>query len=262
MSIYRIYAIILRYAIVGFRELNRLMKVAYFPLLDIAIWGYMGLWIQQSSSNPHILMTYLTAMVLWSTVWAVEIEFSLNLLQEFEARNFVNLASTPLKHAEWLIGNTILGSLKSFIVICASSTTAFLLFGINILDLGSSVIPMIFSMFLSGLILGILLTGLLLWEGQQISVLIWSIPYLTLTLSAPFYPVKMLPHWLQIVVKAFPTTHIFEALRYFINTGTFPQKIILISLGLNSIYLIIVTNFNYRMFNRSKKRGLTHLEQE
>ncbi len=262
MSIYRIYAITARYAIVGFREMSRLMQITYFPFLDIALWGYMGLWMQKSSTNPHILMIYLAATVLWGAVWTAEIELSLNLLEELESRNIVNLASTPLTHSEWLISNIILATGKSFLVVLFSTGITYIIFGINIFSLGSAVIPIALSIICSGVILGIFLTGILLWGGQQITVLVWSIPYLVLTFSAPFYPADMLPGWLQPVVKALPTTHIFESLRTVINSGFLPQKTFLISLLLNALYLVVAISFNYRMFNRSKKRGLAQLEQE
>jgi len=262
MSIYRIYAIIIRYGIVGFRELNRLMQIIDFPLLDIALWGYMGLWMQKSSSNPHILMTYLAARVLWSAVWTVEIEFSMNLLEEFESRNFINLVSTPLKHAEWIIGNTILGFGKSLLVVLMSSLVAYLIFGLNVFSLGFGIIPLILSIIFSGLVLGLFLTGILLRGGQQIAVLIWSIPYLILTFSAPFYPANILPTWIQPIVKALPTTHIFESLRGLINNGIIAQKSLFISFGLNALFLLVAVLFNYAMLIQSKKRGLVHVEQE
>ncbi len=262
MSLYRIYAIILRYARVGFREPGRLTQITYFPLLDVLLWGYMGLWIQKSSSNPHMLMIYIGAIILWGTVWTVEMEFSLNLLEEFESHNIVNLTSTPLQLSEWVAGNTILALLKSLFVVLITSGMAYLVFGINILSFGAPFIPILFSIICSGLTLGIFLIGILLWKGQQLSVLIWSIPYLILTFSSPFYALEILPSWIQFLSKALPTTYIFEALRTLINSGALPHKILFASLILNAIYLIAAVSFSSYMFNQSRQKGLAQLEQE
>jgi len=262
MNLYRIYAIILRYSVISFRELNRLMQITYFPILDIILWGYMGLWMQKSNPSTGILMIYLAAIVLWATVWTIEIELSLNLLEELESRNIVNLASTPLELSEWLLGNIILGLAKSVFVIFLSSSITYIIFGFNMWHLGIGLLPIILLIICSGLILGIFLTGILLWGGQQIAVLTWSIPYLILTFSAPFYSVELLPVCLQYIVKLLPTTHIFESLRELIRTEMLPQKTILISLVLNVMYLTAALIFCFRMFNRSKTRGLAQLEQE
>lgn len=263
MSIYRIYAIILRYAIVGFRELSRLMNLFYFPILDVILWGYMSLWMQQSApTTENITLVYLAAMVLWAVVWTVQMEFGMNLHEELESRNMVNLFSTPIKLSEWLIGNVMLSALKSILVALVSAGAARLLFGVNVFGLGINFIPLLLLINCSGLILGTFITGILIRAGLRISVLVWSLPYLLLTFSAPFYPTDVLPGWIQNIVKTLPMTHIFEALRHLIKYGTLPRKAIFMGTMLNFIYLIGAIGFIFYMFNRSKVRGLAQLEQE
>jgi len=263
MSIYRIYAIIFRYAIVGFRELSRLMNLFYYPILDVILWGYMSLWMQQSApATENVVLVYLSAMTLWAVVWAVQMEFTLNLHEELESRNVVNLFSTPITLSEWLIGNVILSALKSILVAFLSTVAARLLFGVNVLGLGVNLVPLLLLINCSGLVLGIFIAGILIRAGQRISTLIWSIPYLLLTFSAPFYPTDILPGWLQNIVKTLPMTHIFESLRHLIKYGTLPYKAVFVSAILNFIYLIGAIVFIFCMFNRSKMRGLAQLEQE
>jgi len=247
---------------VSIRELNRIMYIFYYPILDVALWGFMSLWMQQSSTDTNIVMIYLAAIVMWSVVWTVEMELTINMHEELESRNVVNLFSTPLTLSEWLSGNIILAIIKSFGVFLLSSSMAYLFFGVNVFNLGIKLLPLLILMITSGFVMGIFLTGILIRGGQQIAILIWSIPYLILTLSAPFFSVDVLPRWIQPIVKAFPTTHIFESLRHLIAHGTLPYKGIFMSTMLNIIYIFAAVFFIFYMFKKSKEHGLAQLEQE
>jgi len=263
MNLYRIYSLTIRYWIVGIREINRLFSIIYFPVLDVALWGYMSLWMQRSSSSSiNIVMIYLAAIVLWDTIWTINNEQSLNLLEELESRNVVNLFSTPITLGEWIVAGIILSVTKALFTLFFASGVAWLFYGINIFSLGWSIAPLALLFICSGLALSFFLNGILIRGGQQIAILIWSVPYLILTFSAPFYPVSLLPQWVQYFAKSLPTTYTFEALRHLIEHGKLPIHDIFMSTALNILYFIVAILFFNYMFNKSKELGLAQLEQE
>ncbi|TET06714.1 ABC transporter permease [Candidatus Dependentiae bacterium] len=258
----RIYALTIRYFILTTHELGRLALLIYYPILDIALFGYMSMWMQQSSPGTiNITLLYLTTIVLWSTVLTINTELSLNLRKELESRNLVNLFSTPMQLDEWIIAGVIISFFKALFSIALGTIISKFFFDVNILHAGIGLIPIALSLSISGLALSFFIIGILIFGGLQITTIIWSIPYLVLTFSAPFYSVDVLPQWIQPITKALPTTHAFEALRHLIEHGATPLNTLLTSFMLNGIYLIISICFFIYMFNKSKERGLAQLEQ-
>jgi ABC-2 type transport system permease protein len=259
----RIYALIIRYLMLTTHELGRLTLLIYYPILDTALFGYMSVWMQQSSPDAtNITLLYLTTVVLWSTVWTINTELSLNLRKELESHNVVNLFSTPMQLDEWIIAGIILSFFKALFSIALGTIISKFFFGVNILHAGIGLLPIILTLSFSGLTLSFFIIGILIFGGLQITQIIWSIPYLVLTFSAPFYSIDVLPHWVQLIARALPTTHAFESLRHLIEHGTLLINTLLISFMLNGIYLIISICFFIYMFNKSKERGLAQLEQE
>jgi ABC-2 type transport system permease protein len=53
-----------------------------------------------------------------------------------------------------------------------------------------------------------------------------------------YYPVSVLPDWLQPVALALPPTHVFEGMRSILLHNTFDVTELWWALGLNAVYLI------------------------
>ena len=79
--------------------------------------------------------------------------------------------------------------------------------------------------------------GLVFRFGQAAEALIWGVPFIIQPISAVFYPVSVLPHWLQGAAMALPSTHIFEGMRAILQTGRFDAADLLTALILNLVYL-------------------------
>jgi ABC-2 type transport system permease protein len=67
--------------------------------------------------------------------------------------------------------------------------------------------------------------------------LAWSMTFLLLPLCCVYYPVAILPAWLQYVALALPPTHVFEGLRVLVIDHRFDVLEMLAALGLNILYL-------------------------
>jgi ABC-2 type transport system permease protein len=53
-----------------------------------------------------------------------------------------------------------------------------------------------------------------------------------------YYPVSVLPGWLQVIALALPPTHVFEGMRSILLHHTFDVKELWWALGLNAVYLL------------------------
>jgi ABC-2 type transport system permease protein len=73
---------------------------------------------------------------------------------------------------------------------------------------------------------------------------------------AVFYPVSVLPGWLQPVALALPATHIFEGMREVMRTGAMSWTPLVVAFGLNLVYLALAGGFFGWILKHTRQRGL------
>jgi ABC-2 type transport system permease protein len=75
-------------------------------------------------------------------------------------------------------------------------------------------------------------------------------------LSAVFYPVRILPIWLQPIALSLPSTHVFEGMRGVLMNGHLDLHHMWWAFGLNIIYGILsIMAFN-ALLQSVRKQGL------
>ena len=82
---------------------------------------------------------------------------------------------------------------------------------------------------------GIFVSGLVLRNGLGAENLAWTIMFLFMPLTCVYYPVTMLPTWLQPVAWALPPTYVFEGMRALLIDQAFRADLMLEALALNAV---------------------------
>lgn len=260
ISFGRSWAVFLRYFYL-FAKLDQIADLLYWPAIDIALWGLTTVWIQQSHGGvSNVALIVMTGLIFWQIVWRGNYEISVNLLQEFWNRNLVNLFSTPLKLAEWMIGVVILSFTKVFVALGFGTLLVYLMYALNIFKLGWAFLPFTALLMMSGWVIGFLAASVVIYWGQRFQMLAWMSAYLFAPVSAVYYPVTVLPKWLQSIAWSLPTTYVFEGMRSILQGNPFPWDAFWWSLALNIIYLVIMMCVFAFAFEKSRSKGLARFE--
>ena len=119
------------------------------------------------------------------------------------------------------------------------TVAAYFIFGFNLLDLGLPLLAFFAVLMLTSGALGLISAGVILRYGLGAEGLAWSLAFVLLPLCCVYYPVSVLPDWLQPVALALPPTHVFEGMRSILLHGTFNPTELWWALGLNVIYLLV-----------------------
>ena len=261
MKWYRVQAIVIRHMYLFLKSLDKLSDMIYWPVLDIVLWGLTSSWIQQSQNSvPHLVLMILTGLVFWQVVWRANYEISVNLLEELWNQNVVNLFSTPLMVLEWVAGVMIVGGIKLFGTVLVGAGAVWLLYSVNIFTIGWSILPFFALLMMSGWFMGFLASSLIVYWGHRIQTIAWTMGFLFAPFSAVYYPLEVLPQWVQVVGHALPTTYVFEGMRILISGGSMPVDMLLKSLALNILYLSLAIRFFVFMFEKSRQKGLARIE--
>ena len=257
MKLHRILALVSRNVMLYKHSPQRIIEILYWPVLDLLLWGFITLYLENfESALPKFVTFFLGALILWDILFRAQLGVCITFLEEIWSRNLLNLFVSPLRPIEYLTSTLLISLIK---VILASITTvllALILYDFNLFVIGLSLIPFILNLIFMGWTIGIFTIAVILRYGQQAEVLAWGLVFLVQPFSAVFYPVSVLPSFLQSVAKYIPAAHVFEGMRSVITNGGFPVSALLWALVLNILYFLLVVRFFYWMFDLVQRRGL------
>lgn len=257
----RIYALILRHTLPLKRDLDLITDILYWPLVDTIMWGFAATWLGSTdSSTGQLLLSILSALVLWQVVWRSQSEVSRNLLDEIWNHNLLNMFSSPLTLADWM-GSVFFLSVMKLIVGAGTVSLAVLgLYAVNVYTLGWWLLPFSILGMLTGWFVGFISAGITIRWGQKTQTFAWVLPAILMPLSAAFYPVDQLPQAVQYISYTIPTTYVFESVRALAFTGSLDTGDLWLSFILCVVYLIICVVFFLKMFKKSKELNLARLK--
>lgn len=261
MSPHRVGAMVMRHLYMFPRTLDRWSESIYWPVLDLVLWGVTTRWVENVRGDvPHLALAVLTAVVFWQVVWRANYEISVNLLEEFWNQNLVNLFSTPLTVWEWSVSLIVLGVLKNVLTLVVGAAAVWLLYRLNVFAVGWMMLPFLFSLLMSGWFMGFTAAGVIIRYGHSLQSIAWMAGFALAPFSAVYYPLDVLPGWAQSVAALLPMTYVFEGMRQVLHGKQPPVSDLLISFGLNAVYLGLSVAFFAWMFEKSRERGIARLE--
>ena len=257
MKLYRVMAFTTRHLYLYKRSLPRLMEIFYWPFLDLVLWGFVTIYLVQFKGQlPNFVAFFLGALILWDILFRSQQGISVSFLEDMWARNILNIFVTPISPMEYIVALMLVSIVKLAAASVVMVLLAWLFYSFNIFLIGISLIPLIANLVIMGWTVGIVTTALILRFGQEAEVLAWAVAFLFQPVSAVFYPVSVLPHFLQIIAGVIPSSYVFEGMRRVITSGDFPVSELLWAAGLNGIYLLLALIFFHQNFDIVKKKGL------
>ncbi|VVM07178.1 hypothetical protein MAMC_01480 [Methylacidimicrobium cyclopophantes] len=256
MSRGRIWALVLRYTYVYRRSVLRILEIFFWPAVDLLVWGFLTLYLEQRERELPSGVTFLVgAVIFWDVIYRSQQGITISFLEDVWSRNLLNLFSAPVRVSEFVGATCVVGILKTVVVGLYLALLAFFLYRFNLLAVGPSLLPLFVNLLLMGWALGIATTALLLRWGQAAEALAWAVPLAIQPFAAVFYPVSALPSWLHPLAWAIPATHVFEGMRLALRGGSAWSHLLLATL-LNFVYLALAGLLFSFLFSEARRKGL------
>ncbi len=257
MKLHRINALVQRHLFLYRRSLPRLMEIFYWPFLDLVVWGFITVYLMKFQGQlPGVVTFFLGALILWDVLFRAQQGITISFLEEIWARNLMNLFASPLTPGEFLASTMVLSIFKVTAVAIVMATCALVFYDYNVFIIGLSLIPFVLNLIIAGWIIGVLTTSIIMRFGQEAEVLAWGMVFLFQPISCVFYPIEILPGWLQAIAWGNPAAHIFEGMRGVLNTSVFPAEHLAWAVGLNVLYFTLIVGWFHYTFNICKEQGL------
>ena len=234
ISARRIGAMALRYWYLLRSSWPRLLELIYWPAVQMLMWGFLQTYIGQNAGFfARAGGTFIGAVLLWDILFRGQLGFSVSFLEEMWSRNLANLMMSPLKPIEFVIALMIMSVVRLAIGMVPVSLLAIAFFDFNLYGLGLALAAFFVNLILTSWAVGIFVSGLVLRNGLGAENLAWTIMFIFLPLTCVYYPVAVLPGWLQVVAWALPPTYVFEGMRALLIDQVFRADLMLEALGLN-----------------------------
>jgi ABC-2 type transport system permease protein len=132
---------------------------------------------------------------------------------------------------------------------------AMLFFGFNLWQLGLALAAFFANLILTSWAIGLVASGLVLRKGLGAEGLAWSMTFLLLPLCCVYYPVAILPPWLQGLALTLPPTHVFEGLRALVIDNVFDGRAMLMALALNAFWFSVAAGAFALLLKAARRSG-------
>jgi ABC-2 type transport system permease protein len=132
---------------------------------------------------------------------------------------------------------------------------AFLLYGFGLWRLGPVLVLFFAALMMMGWAVALAVTSMILRHGAGAEPLAWSVLFGLTPFAAVFYPVAVLPDWLEPVAWAIPAAHVFEGMRAALLDGRIETGHLLAALALDGLWLWGAGVLFLRQFQSARVRG-------
>jgi ABC-2 type transport system permease protein len=253
----RIGAVVLRYLYLLRGSWPRLLEQAYWPTVQMIIWGFITLFfVDHSSWVAQAAGVLLSAVLLWDVLFRSQLGVSVTFMEEMFARNLGHLFASPLRPQELIAALLVISLLRTVIGVGTAALLAIPLYHISVFDLGLPLLAFFANLLVFGWAIGLMMCALLLRFGLGVESLAWALIFALAPVSGIYYPVAILPGWLQTVAWALPSSYVFEGMRAVLFGGIFDQALFAKAVLLNLVFLALGSWFFFRMFQSARERGL------
>lgn len=256
MNLTRVSAVVRRHWLILWRSPHRWFEIAFWPVMDVILWGSLGIFVAQENEASRAGVPYLLAgLLLFWTLTQVQMTGSTTFMEETWTRNLLNVLTTPVKPIEYLAGTSVFGLAKLALTLLTLTATTILLYGFDLTAIGWSVIPIVTLLVLNGWALALVVIGLILRFGQSAEILTWGLNYVVLAVSGVFFPIEALPAGLRSVAGLLPTTHAFAAARDVLDGQPVPWDRLGIAAAGTVVALAAASWFGTVMLRVFRSRG-------
>jgi ABC-2 type transport system permease protein len=232
----RIAAMVARYWFLLRSSWPRLLELIYWPMVQLVMWGFLQLYIGQNAGYfARAGGTFIGAVLLWDILFRGQLGFSISFLEEMWSRNLANLMMSPLRPIEFVIAMMLMSIIRLLIGMVPVTLLAIGFFGFNLYELGFALVAFFFNLIITGWAVGIFVSGIVMRNGLGAENLAWTIMFLLMPLTCVYYPVAVLPHWLQVVAWSLPPTYVFEGMRALLIDHVFRADLMLEALAMNAV---------------------------
>ena len=236
----RISAMVLRHVYVLRRSWPRVLELAYWPIVQMILWGFITkFFLTHSSWVAQAAGVLIAAVLLWDVLFRSQLGITISFLEELWSRNLAHIFISPLRTYEYVLSLGLMSLIRTLIGSIPAALLAIPLYHYSIFEMGLPLLAFFVNLMVFGWGMGLGIAAILLRWGLAAESMAWLFIFILAPLSGVYYPVDILPEWLQSVAWALPSSYVFEGMRAVLFEGVFRSDLLLGAIILNVAYLVL-----------------------
>jgi ABC-2 type transport system permease protein len=253
----RIWGLVYRHLALYRRSWPRVLELMYWPVLQMVVWGFVTSYLAGVQANAGTMAAgmLLGGALLWEVALRSQMGFSISFLEEIWSRNLGHVFVSPLRPRELVAGLMVMSVIRVVIGVLPAVLLAGLLYAFDLFAMGPVVVAFFAALLMMGWAVALGVTSLILRYGAGAEALAWSVLFGLTPFSAVFYPVSVLPWWLQPVALALPAAHVFEGMRAALLDGSIAWGHLAAAFALDGAWLVLMGWVFLRTFQSARVRG-------
>lgn len=257
----RVGALVLRHVYLLRGSWPRVLELIYWPTVQMILWGFITLFlVGHSSWLAQASGVLISAVLLWDVLFRGQLGVSLVFMEEMWSRNLGHLFVSPLRPLELVAALLAMSLIRTLIGVGGAALIAIPLFDYSIFEIGLPLIAFFANLIVMGWSIGLLVSGVVLRYGLGAEGMAWFVVFALQPVSGVYYPIAILPEWLQWVAFFLPSSHVFEGMRAVLFEYTFRLDLLANAVALNTAYLGLGAGVFLAYFRVARDRGqLLHI---
>lgn len=256
-SFRRVWAMVLRYCFLLRGSWPRVAELIYWPTVQMILWGLITQFFRTNSSWVAQAGGVLIAgVLLWDVLFRSQLGVAVSFLEEVWSRNLSQLFVTPLRPYELMLSLATMSIVRTLIGIVPAALLAIPLYAFSIFDMGLPLLAFFANLTMFGWAIGLAVSGCILRYGLGAESLAWLAIFVLSPISGVYYPIAILPSWIQPVAWALPSAYVFEGMRAVMFDHVFRSDLFTSALALNALYLTLGGATFLAFFRVVRRRGL------
>jgi ABC-2 type transport system permease protein len=247
---------VLRYLYLLRSSWSRVLELIYWPAVQLLVWGFLQFYIAQNSSFfARAGGVFIGAVMMWDILFRGQLGFSISFLEEMWSRNLANLMISPLRPIEFVMALMVMSIVRLAIGMVPVTLIAIAFFGFNIYGLGLALAAFFINLMLTSWSVGLVVSGLVMRNGMGAESLAWTMMFLIMPVICVYYPVSVLPYWLQWLAWSLPPTYVFEGMRALILEQQFRADLMVAAFALNAAYFAVAVAVFLGLLRSARRIG-------
>lgn len=255
-TLQRATALILRYVYLLRRSWPRILELMYWPTVQMILWGFISQFFSTNSTwLAEASGVLIAAVLLWDVLFRGQLGVSLPFFEEMYSRNLGHLFASPLRPIELILALLSISFIRTTIGMMGAALLAIPLYHFSIFDLGLPLIGFFANLLVMGWSVGLLVAALVLRYGLGAESLAWALLFALAPISGIYYPISILPDWLQPIAALLPSSHVFEGMRAIMFEQVYRVDLLINAISLNILFMAIAIIAFLGVFHISRRKG-------
>ncbi len=250
----RIKAVLVQELYITKASVEIFSDVFWFPVMSVIALGFIDQYFSSRFSEGHIVTI---GYLYWEYLRIAQYTIAVGIMWNIWSHNLSNMFISGLSMKEYFatkfFAATIVAAMS--FTVNAIATTIFFKFNPFSIGITNSLLNM-FNLGVFGWSLGIIICAVIFRFGTRIQAITWGLIYMIQPVTAPLFPLSVLPVSMQRIAVLIPPTHVFEAARFNIaHPEVIRWDLFMNAAILNIIYVGVAIAVFIHFYDKSRMTG-------